>query len=91
MYIYYFFTSTVMVIIKCKQFDSAYNYKAMLNLNQPVKNLAVDVFIAEESPFEYVKTPGFSDDMFPAFDPNTVPVEPPKSSKITFRFYNSII
>merc|ERR1719354_1245853 len=66
------------------RFDSAYNYKVMLNPNQPINNLAIDVFIVEESPLKYVKTPGFSDDMDSVFDPKSVPDEPPKSSKISF-------
>ena len=57
----------------------------MLNPNQPINNLAIDVFIVEESPLKYVKTPGFSDDMDSVFDPKSVPDEPPKSSKIYFR------
>ena len=57
----------------------------MLNPNQPINSLSIDVFIVEEAPLKYVKTPGFSDDMDSVFDPKSVPDEPPKSSKITFR------
>ena len=57
----------------------------MLNPNQPINSLSIDVFIVEESPLKYVKTPGFSNNMESVFDPKSVPDEPPKSSKITFR------
>ena len=58
----------------------------MLNPNQAVNSLVIDVHIVEESPLEYVKTPGFSDDVDAIYDPKSVADEPPKSSKITFRF-----
>ena len=73
-------------IVLSQQYDSAYNYKVMLNPNQAVNSLVIDVHIVEESPLEYVKTPGFSDDVDAIYDPKSVSDEPPKSSKITFRF-----
>ena len=57
----------------------------MLNPNQPITKLTIDVFIVEEAPLKYVKTPGFSDDINSIFDPKSVSDEPPKSSKVTFR------
>lgn len=57
----------------------------MLNPNQPFTKLTIDVFIVEETPLKFVKTPGFSDEINSFFDPKSVSDEPPKSSKITFR------
>ena len=62
----------------------------MLTPNQPINSLVIDVFIVEESPLKYVKTPGFSNDMSSAFDPKSVSDEPPKSSKISFRYSDKI-